>query len=573
MSIKSEITRIKNNIKQAYLTCASKGVALPDIQNSKNLSSTIGSISGGNANKYSVTMDNILGDIDEKGKIQLPKSGILNATGVVEVDDYVLSCKFGGNAWGTTRAQGLSKIIFPDLKKVGNAAMAYFYTYSKDLETVSFPELEEIGQCGMQNAFQWNTNLKSVSFPKLKTLKGSYSSLDGAFYYCSNLEYVNLDSLEFLTSEALKGAFSNCRELKSLYFPSLTSESFGNYTNQFDGMLTRVTGCTVHFPFSLKNIISDWTSVIQGFGGTNTTIIFDLHTATLNFVTDDSEMLFGINGRKITGNSGYAEPEIGSYCCYTKNSNTLLIEKVNNLKADEVVSINVDEKLNQPSNKITISTGVSGLDVVFNVCGIKFSAIEEGNGNYVLNSISNGDEISYFVDGGELYSNIEGSFTTTGNNITINLNLEPANWNTFERPNLTSNGEMGGDSFAASDEGMSGTRYSAYHALNGVSSDYAWATGKTSSITFYNPKALKVSKLIVKYYQNSTTYQAKSIVVQGSNDNENWTDLAEIGYEAGISRNIEINSSKGYKYHKLTFSTYSTYVRITDISIVATYKE
>ena len=130
MSIKSEITRIKNNIANAYLTCSKKGALLPISQNSENLSDTIDSIKCSSSAKYGITVDNFLGDIDENGRIKVPTSGILNATGVIEVDDYVLACKFGGNAWGTSRPQGLSKIIFPDLKKVGNAGMAYFYTFS-----------------------------------------------------------------------------------------------------------------------------------------------------------------------------------------------------------------------------------------------------------------------------------------------------------------------------------------------------------------------------------------------------------------------------------------------------------
>lgn len=573
MSIRSEITRIKNNIANAYLSCSKKGAVLPISQNSENLSDTIDSIKCSSSAKYGITVDNFLGDIDENGRIKVPTSGILNATGVIEVDDYVLACKFGGNAWGTSRPQGLSKIIFPDLKKIGNAGMAYFYTYSTDLESVSFPELEEIGQCGMEEAFRWNTKLKSASFPKLKRLTGMYSSLDQAFDHCSNLEQVNLDSLEFLTSRALASAFANCTKLKTLYFPSLNAESFGDYTDQFNNMLNRIEGCTVHFPFSIKNIISNWNSVIQGFGGTNTIILFDLHTAILNFITNNSEMIFGINGRKVIGNSGYAEPGTGKYGCYNKQSNTLFLETLNDLKEDEIIDINIDEKLNQSSNKITISVGISGLEVYFKTCGLSIPALEESNGNYVINTISNNDIISYFVDGGELYSDVEGDITTTGNDITINLNLKPANWSDFVRPNLTSNGALGGDSFAAADEGMLGSYYAAYHALNGVSSDFTWTSSDSSSITFYNPKALKVSKLIVTYSQNSTTYQAKKIVVQGSNDNENWTNLAEIGYESGISREIEVNSTKAYKYHKLIFDVYSIYIRVSDINITATYKE
>ena len=163
MSIASEIQRIKNNIANAYTAILEKGGVLPSNKNSSNLANTINSISS--SAKYGITVDNFLGDVDSNGLYKLPISGTLNATGIKKVDDYGLACKFGGSAWGTTRVQGLTHIIFPDLTYVGNGAMGYFYTYSTDLETISFPELVEIGQCGMQNAFQWNYALKSASFP------------------------------------------------------------------------------------------------------------------------------------------------------------------------------------------------------------------------------------------------------------------------------------------------------------------------------------------------------------------------------------------------------------------------
>jgi hypothetical protein len=41
-------------------------------------------------------------------------------------------------------------------------------------------------------------------------------------------------------------------------------------------MLPGVTGCTVHFPSNLQSVIGSWADVTEGFGGTNTTVLFDL---------------------------------------------------------------------------------------------------------------------------------------------------------------------------------------------------------------------------------------------------------------------------------------------------------
>ena len=41
-------------------------------------------------------------------------------------------------------------------------------------------------------------------------------------------------------------------------------------------MLQGVSGCTVHFPSNLQSVIGSWSDVTNGFGGTNTTVLFDL---------------------------------------------------------------------------------------------------------------------------------------------------------------------------------------------------------------------------------------------------------------------------------------------------------
>lgn len=47
MTIASEITRIQNNIANAYTACSNKGATMPVSQNSNNLATCIGTISGG----------------------------------------------------------------------------------------------------------------------------------------------------------------------------------------------------------------------------------------------------------------------------------------------------------------------------------------------------------------------------------------------------------------------------------------------------------------------------------------------------------------------------------------------
>ena len=49
MSIKTEIDRISSNIENAYIALNKKGATMPDVMNSKNLKSTIETISSTDA--------------------------------------------------------------------------------------------------------------------------------------------------------------------------------------------------------------------------------------------------------------------------------------------------------------------------------------------------------------------------------------------------------------------------------------------------------------------------------------------------------------------------------------------
>ena len=132
-----------------------------------------------------------------------------------------------------------------------------------------------------------------VAIPNISTLKKVYmpnvTKIDrfDMVFQNSGLEYIDLSSLSDLTSghtfwgtSSNGGCFKNCTSLQTLSFPSLNSNSFGSYTNQFNLMLQGVTGCTVHFPSNLQSVIGSWESVTTGFGGTSTVVLFDLPATT-----------------------------------------------------------------------------------------------------------------------------------------------------------------------------------------------------------------------------------------------------------------------------------------------------
>jgi len=119
-------------------------------------------------------------------------------------------------------------------------------------------------------------NVEAVLFPNLET-----ACLTRAFFNFTMLKYISFPKLKNIAfSMALGGTTGGGTfyrtQITELRFPSLYSGSFGSYTNQFNYMLLSITGCTVHFPSNLQSVIGSWDSVTTGFGGTNTTVLFDL---------------------------------------------------------------------------------------------------------------------------------------------------------------------------------------------------------------------------------------------------------------------------------------------------------
>lgn len=152
------------------------------------------------------------------------------------------------------------------------------------IEILSFDSLKTIsGSSALSQICRQCLALVSIKFDSLKEIT-ALKALWQAFLNCTALATnINFNSLEEISgSQALQSAFSGCTGLnnKSLSFPALKSTSFGSNTNQFNYMIRYVTGCTVHFPSNLQSVIGSWSDVTSGFGGTNTTVLFDLPATT-----------------------------------------------------------------------------------------------------------------------------------------------------------------------------------------------------------------------------------------------------------------------------------------------------
>lgn len=154
----------------------------------------------------------------------------------------------------------------------------------------------------------------------------------------------------------------------------------------------------------------------------------------------------------------------------------------------------------------------------------------------------------------------------------------------FSRPNLSSNGTLGGNSFAvyASDYYSKCYPYCAVDGVNITSykNGNQWLSQDGVDFIFYNPVAIKVSSLNIKGGYGSTyRYRAYQGTVSASNTNSNYTQIGSWSVssttDATASITVSLSSNNNYyKYYKLHPSAFisSTYWGISELYITATYQ-
>ena len=153
---------------------------------------------------------------------------------------------------GNTQA---SSLTFPVLKTVAQSGLSYAYYNTQGIRNVEIPMLHTVGQGGFQNCFQ-SSKVETVRFTSLTTISDS---------------------------NIFSGCFNSCSNIKDIYFPALTTNSFGSINiSQFNGMFNTSTAstsltCTLHFPSNLSTTISGLTGYPY-FSGNSSRIVlaFDL---------------------------------------------------------------------------------------------------------------------------------------------------------------------------------------------------------------------------------------------------------------------------------------------------------
>ena len=172
----------------------------------------------------------------------------------------------------------LTSVNLSSLKTVENAfSLSFMFQGCTALPSINLSSLETInGQNSFSNIFNGCSSLSSVNLSKLESATGA-QVFSEAFANCSSLETITFTKLSLLSGASIfLRCFSNCTSLQTVSFPALKTTSFSTYTNQFNRMLLGCTDVTVHFPSNLQSVIGSWDDVVNGFSGTNTTVLFDL---------------------------------------------------------------------------------------------------------------------------------------------------------------------------------------------------------------------------------------------------------------------------------------------------------
>lgn len=163
----------------------------------------------------------------------------------------------------------------------------YSTAYSTDASILAFcvPCITTIDTASVQpsgfNGICVNANnLSYVDISGLTTLKGNgYYPFRSAFLG-TNVEEVIFSSLStFEDAYPDRAAFNSMfynSSIKSVSFPAITSSNIAE--GLFEGILNGTSECEIHFPSNLESTMRSWSSVTNGFGGTNTVVLFDLPT-------------------------------------------------------------------------------------------------------------------------------------------------------------------------------------------------------------------------------------------------------------------------------------------------------
>lgn len=305
-TIAEQLTSLANTKAAIKQSIIDKGVQVADTDPFSAYPAKIGQISGGSApaTKYGVSIDNLLGNVDENGVYVKPTENfVVNLSGVKVIPDSGFKYAFIENSCVT-------QFIANDVVSVGEYGASHICSNARYLERFCFDGIEEVYSTG---AFFSCANGYNVapSFKKLRVISGK-EIFNNAFY-SGYLKDVSLDEI-FPSLEEIAGdsVLTQC-----LYFAisleqhlskvrKITGDSTSAYRSVFGGLYvsdskwylpsaTELTGYVwnigssytgeLHFAAANQGAIEACDGYDKKWGFTNATIFFDLiGTITVNGV-------------------------------------------------------------------------------------------------------------------------------------------------------------------------------------------------------------------------------------------------------------------------------------------------
>ena len=260
------------------------------------------------ATKFGVSLDNLLGNVDENGVYQLSDAPFtfdatsikklpdglgdlftykfykLPLTGTVDLSNYthdafnVTTAQFFTQAFSYT---GVQKLITPR-ERYGSSPMQFYQSFQHcdALKEIVFsnPIIISTSAFSFSETFQYcDFSGASINFDIITSI-GKYGFY-GAFKYCKLPEEIRFTNLTEITDTyAFREAFSQTTGCKRYFFPSLTS-----VTSDAFGSSTRLTWYNakdveeIHFRADMQATIEAVTGYSSKFGAPSTcTIYFDL---------------------------------------------------------------------------------------------------------------------------------------------------------------------------------------------------------------------------------------------------------------------------------------------------------
>ena len=148
------------------------------------------------------------------------------------------------------------------------------FAAAANLASVNLSGLVAVSVNGMRATFDGCSSLTTVTVGSSSMGAINQYGMYETFANCTGLTTATINASRLSGMSCLENMFLTCTSLANVYFPHLSD--LGSGANVMKNMLSGCSGVTVHFLTSMSTNTKLQTYTSVGFGGTNTTVLFDL---------------------------------------------------------------------------------------------------------------------------------------------------------------------------------------------------------------------------------------------------------------------------------------------------------